>query len=301
MRPALARAIWHHLEAINAVAYFSPESREAADQAGLKGFWMGYFGFRAAPLGPVDASTVEATFYNFHPARIRRAIPDAWRRASPGDILAARSPAAAASLRRIITGPEAELLAINALPLLHAAIGQASPSGPLFRANREVDTPSDPVAALWQAATTLREHRGDGHVAQLSSAGIDGCETHALFAACQNVAAEIYLQSRGWTPVDWEAARDRLKSRNLLADDGTPTTSGRETHEQIELRTDELALTAYEGVGPDRCRTLLRCLGPAARRITAAGEISFPNPIGLPEPAPATQAVTTVDPSDGVP
>ncbi len=30
MRPALARTIWHHVEAINAVAYFSPESAGAA-------------------------------------------------------------------------------------------------------------------------------------------------------------------------------------------------------------------------------------------------------------------------------
>ena len=97
MRPALARTIWHHVEAINAVAYFSPESGEAAAGLGLKGFWMGYFGFRAAPLGQVGSAVVEATFFNFHPDRVRRAIPDAWRYTSPGEILAVRSPAAAAS------------------------------------------------------------------------------------------------------------------------------------------------------------------------------------------------------------
>ncbi len=48
-----ARALWRHFEAIHAVTYFAEESRSAAAEAGLKGFWMGYFGFRAAPMGPV--------------------------------------------------------------------------------------------------------------------------------------------------------------------------------------------------------------------------------------------------------
>ncbi|MGY9071385.1 MAG: helix-turn-helix domain-containing protein [Acidimicrobiales bacterium] len=33
---------------------------------------------------------------------------------------------------------------------------------------------------LWQNCTSLREHRGDGHVAALTAAGIDGCQAHHL-------------------------------------------------------------------------------------------------------------------------
>jgi hypothetical protein len=283
MKPALARTIWRHVEAINAVAYFSPESGEAAARLGLKGFWMGYFALRAAPLGPVGSAVVEATFFNFHPDRVRRAIPDAWRYAGPGEILAVRSPAAAASLRRILTEPDAERLASSALPVLRDVVGNASPFGrPLFAANRDVDAPPDPVAALWQAATTLREHRGDGHVALLTGADLEGCEAHALLAACANIPPGTFWQSRGWTADDWEAAIDRLRSRGLLARDGTPTSSGRELHEQIESRTDELALRAYEPIGSDRCRQLLGFLEPATRRL--APEMPFPNPIGLPSP-----------------
>ena len=50
-----ARRLHHRLETIHAVTYFAGESRQAATDIGLKGFWMGYFGFRAAPLGPVGA------------------------------------------------------------------------------------------------------------------------------------------------------------------------------------------------------------------------------------------------------
>lgn len=86
VEPALARSLWHPLETINAVTYFSPECRDASVRLGLKGFWMGYFACRAAPLGAVDPGVVEATFFNFHPDRVRRALPDAWSLAHPEDV-----------------------------------------------------------------------------------------------------------------------------------------------------------------------------------------------------------------------
>ena len=39
------------------------------------------------------------------------------------------------------------------------------------------------LARLWQAATILREHRGDGHFAALTAAGTDGCEVLVLRCA----------------------------------------------------------------------------------------------------------------------
>jgi hypothetical protein len=48
-----ARALWHAIEPLHAVTYFAPECVEANRTLGLRGFWMGYFGARAAPLGEV--------------------------------------------------------------------------------------------------------------------------------------------------------------------------------------------------------------------------------------------------------
>src|ERR1700730_19083828 len=73
----LARRLWSRLEPIHAVTYFSPEARSALVKVGYKGFWMGYFAGRAAPMGPVGPEIVFATFYNFSIAHVRRAIPDA--------------------------------------------------------------------------------------------------------------------------------------------------------------------------------------------------------------------------------
>ena len=72
-----SRRIWQLLEPIHAVSYFSPEPLAAYDEAGAKGFWMGYVASRAAPLGPVKAAPVIAMFANFHPRRILRALPEA--------------------------------------------------------------------------------------------------------------------------------------------------------------------------------------------------------------------------------
>ena len=95
-----ARELWLRYEPIHAVTYFAPESHQAARDAGLKGFWMGYFGFRAAPMGAVSSGVVIATFANFAPQMVRRAIPDAWSFASPEVLVAVRSEAAARALRR---------------------------------------------------------------------------------------------------------------------------------------------------------------------------------------------------------
>ncbi|MHB8499180.1 MAG: SCO6745 family protein [Acidimicrobiales bacterium] len=281
----LARTIWHYLEMVNAVTYFAPECRQAARELGLKGFWMGYFGCRAAPLGPVGAAVVEATFFNFEPSRVRRAIPDAWSFAEPTDVVEARSTAAAAALRRLLTHEGAADLARRTLPVLDSSIASGDPGGrPLFAANRDVRRPDDPVAALWQAATALREHRGDSHVCLLAAAGLAGCEVHVLFAACAGITPSVFQDSRGWSPADWRKAVQRLRNRKLLDDADLATAEGLRLHQSIERHTDELAGAPFRRVGDRLVEGLIDDLRPAARRIAATGQIPFPNPMGLPRP-----------------
>jgi hypothetical protein len=283
MTPNVARTLWHHLETINAVAYFTPECRQAPVDVGLKGFWMGYVASRAAPMGPVAAGVVEATFFNFHPARIRRAVPDAWALASPDDIIDVRTTAAAAALRRLLGHEPAAQLAQQVTPILTEAIERADGAGrPLFAANRDLQSPGDSVEALWQAATTMREQRGDGHVALLTGAGLDGCEVHVLASGDRTVDPELFQQSRGWSPEEWQAAVDRLASRGLVTGGGEFTAAGRELRDDIERRTDELAARPFEPLAEEVIAGLSIVLEPAARRIAASGEINYPNPMGLP-------------------
>ncbi len=281
MDASTARTIWKHIETLNAVTYFSPECLEAPRQLGLKGFWMGYFAFRAAPLGAVAPAVVEATFFNFHPTRVRRALPDAWTHTTPDEALRARASSAAAALRRLLPGGVADRLAAAVRPELDAVVARAGAGGrPLFAANRDVARPDDDVAALWQAATTLREHRGDGHVALLTGAGLDGCEVHVLLAASEGLDAGLFLASRGWSEDDWQAACDRLRHRGLLAADGTLTPDGIALRGGIEQRTDELAIDPYRPSGDEAVDGLIRTLEPATRLVAA--DLSYPNPMGLP-------------------
>jgi hypothetical protein len=249
---------------------------------------MGYFAGRAAPMGPVPAAVVEATFANFHPDRVRRAIPDAWARTTPAAVLDARSAATAAALRRVLGDGPGEALAAAVTPALDRAVTGADPLGrPLFAANRDIARPADPVGAVWQLATTLREHRGDGHVAVLAAEGLDGCAVHVLLAAAEGHPPQLFMDSRGWSADDWAAAEERLRGRGLLAADGALAPAGADLRARIERRTDELAIAPYARLGDDVVDGLLATLATPAATISASGEIRYPNPMALPPERPS--------------
>ena len=276
------RDLWRWFEPIHAVIYFAPECRTQLGATGLRGFWMGYFAARAAPLGPVGPAAVAATFFNFHPSMVRRSIPDAWVFAAPPVVLQARRTGAAAALRRILPSIDdhAPLAA-----LLHRVVGSDSGSGrPLFSANRELEPSDDPTEALWQACTSLREHRGDGHVAALTCAGLDGCEALVLFAATEGIPASMFQESRGWSGDEWEHARRRLEDRGLMAGYRI-SPSGAELRRSIEERTDELAAPPFVALTSEEHHLVVDGLRLVADAVTTAGDVPFPNPIGLPAPA----------------
>ncbi|GAC1587734.1 MAG: hypothetical protein NVS3B21_02920 [Acidimicrobiales bacterium] len=282
--------MWHHLEVVNAVTYFSAECVQAQSDLGLRGFWMGYFAARAAPMGAVEPGVVEATFFNFHPTRVRRAIPAAWSLARPDQVLLKRESSAATALRRVLSDAKAEDLAAAALADLRAVVAAAGSGGrPLFAANRDVVTSDDPVGSLWQAATTLREHRGDGHVGLLQAAELDGCEAHVLFAATEGVASQLFLESRGWSGEEWRAATERLARRNLVTAEGLATETGHRLRQDLEARTDELAMVPYLALRRGAVDGLIEVLRGPVQKI-AMTEIRFPNPMGLPPPGQGASA-----------
>src|SRR3982750_1718573 len=172
------RELWSSFEAVHAVTYFGPAAGTAFEEAGLRGFWRRYFAGRAAPLGAVGAGPVTAAFFGFAPAMVARALPDVWTRITPAAALAARAEGARAALAGLLTGvPAAQVT--EAADVLSAAAGGAGalPGRVLAAANADLPWPDDPVGRLWHAATILREHRGDGHVAALLTAGVDGSES----------------------------------------------------------------------------------------------------------------------------
>ncbi|HEU5470078.1 MAG TPA: hypothetical protein VFV67_05445 [Actinophytocola sp.] len=278
-----ARAMWVRFETYHDVTYFTPESRAATDALGCKGGWMGYFGMRAAPLGAASPELVTATFYNFHPSKVFRAIPDAWRIAPAEDYLRVRLAGADAALRRMLPADTlhgAELAEVATL--VRAAAERAPTAGrPLAAGNASLDWPAEPHLTLWQACTLLRESRGDGHVAALVSAGLDPCETLVMFGADRGLDPGYLRLARGWSEAEWADARARLAGRGLLDGAGGLTASGVALRGWVEERTDVEAATPWQAIGAADTARVVELLTPLSLHIARTNTAMANNPMGL--------------------
>ncbi|HEU5152251.1 MAG TPA: hypothetical protein VFU19_17305 [Iamia sp.] len=287
MEPAVARRLWTLYEPIHAVTYFAPEVTAAWAEVGVTGFWRGYFAGRAAPLAPAGPEVVTAAFFGFAPEMVARAIPSVWSLVSPADALAVRRAGAVAALDAALgpVGPDEE----EAASLLRTAAEAATPDGrPLAAANLHLPWPAPaagPRATLWHAATVLREHRGDGHVAALVAADLTGLEANVLAVAAGPLTAARFQQIRGWTPEAWAGAEAALAARGLLAPDGTITPAGEALRADVEAATDAAALRPWRALGPEGVARLDALLAPLVARLLATDVIPDPNPIGVPRPS----------------
>jgi hypothetical protein len=300
---ATARDLWHLLEPIHAVTYFSPEPLAALAEAGYRGFWMGYFAGRAAPLGPASAELVHGVFYNFSLEHIARSLPDAWSFAPPEAALDARLAGSVAALRRHLGiadgGPQTRRSAAaghggatqtsagaayleRAATLLLSAALSAPPEGrALFAANLAHPAPDEPLARLWYAATLLREHRGDGHNAALAVAGLAGREAIVLHAISSGTPHVVYRVARRFEDAEWDAVTARLRERGLLDANNGMTPEGQDVRRKVEDMTDRLASAAYARLDRDALQELAGALRPIAAAVIASGELPRRSPVGI--------------------
>jgi hypothetical protein len=274
--PAQGRSTFQAAEPIHAMIYFTPHFLPAYQAVGLRGRRMGYFASRAAAMGPVPADVVIATFFNFNPDLIRGVIPDAWAMASPEAILGARLSAVDTSLREAwgdgVSGPEVAEAAELARTAALAAV-QWPQGRPLFGAHAELPWPSEPHLVLWHAQTLLREFRGDGHVALLTTAGLSPVEALVTHAAAGVVTTTALQASRAWGDEDWAAGVAGVRARGWLADGDELALSeaGRAFRQDLEDRTDELAVGAWAVLGPAGCARLTELALPLSQAIIDSG------------------------------
>jgi hypothetical protein len=279
-----ARRLWALGEPFHALTYFADEARTAYGAAGLTGFWAGYFAGRAAPLGAAGPELVTATFASFAPAFVAKRVPAVWTTTTPAGALAARLAGVDAAVQRALPGwadsSDAEEAAVLAR---RAAEAVDLPGRPMAAANSGLPWPEPSHLLLWQALTTLREHRGDGHLAVLLHHGLLGLPALVLSAAAGTTAAEWLQQARGWSPGEWAAADAALAEGGLLAD-GELTAAGRALRADVESETDRLAAGPWAALGDAGCDRLAELLAPVRRAVIAAGDWPAHNPIGVPEP-----------------
>jgi hypothetical protein len=275
------RRMWQLFEPLHAVTYFTPEARAASDALGLRGFWMGYAAQRVAPLGPVGAEIATAAFFGFHPSRIARALPDAWRYTTPGDALDARLSGVDGALRRM-WGEEVlrsrELVEAAELAW-RAATGADCAGRVLAAANQALPRPERAHLALWQACTTLREHRGDGHVAVLVARGLTPVQAHLIKAATGEAEAEVLQEARRFDHESWQGGLAELREAGLIEAHHRLTVAGRDLHADVERATDAAAASPWRHLG-GATDTLATLLAPLAASVVAT-TLPVPNAIGL--------------------
>jgi hypothetical protein len=201
---------------------------------------------------------------------VHRAFPDVWTVTTPPAALAARESGAVAALGRLVP---AEVETDAAAEALWRIVDAADFDGrPLAEAHARVPRSADPLAALWQACTVLRELRGDAHLAVLAEYDLPWPQPHLLLAGTGRLDPQ-QREYRGFTEEEWRQAGDELVARGLSG------AAGPALVEDIERRTDERVADTFVAVDLDE---LTRMLRPIAACTVAA--LPFPNAVGLPDP-----------------
>jgi hypothetical protein len=268
---AMARRMFALVEPIGVIPYSADEPNETMFALGFTNYWDTYFAGRAAPLGLVAPGVVDALFYNFAPGEVARHIPRVWRTTTPEAAIAARRAGCAKALRRILGDRVESPACARVAELLTKAATSAPLQGrPMYAALRALPVPDDLVTRVFHAASLLREHRGDGHIAALISNGIGGTEAHVLFALELEMPAEKFGRIHHLPAAQLTAVIDGMRDRGLIGDDGWLSERGHAVRERVEALTDDMAAKPYECLAPDELDELTSALEPLAALLIAA-------------------------------
>lgn len=263
------------LDRLHSTIYFAPEASDRFNEVGLENQRLQYFASRSAPMGAVSANVVAATFFNFNPALIAKAIPAAWDIAPPDVVTQARYEIVDALIPKILGEKRVRAPEFAPLVAIVRRTAEAIPNAdgrPLYAGHAELPWPESPHGQLWHAITLLREYRGDGHIAALIAHGLSGIEaliTH--IATGTGFDPQFGRRLRGWSQEQWDEAVDNLRSRDLIDCDGQLTAAGQALRTQIEDLTDQLAFAPWRTLSDDDARELVS-LGELIRdSVRAAG------------------------------
>ena len=268
---SIARRMFELVEPIGAIPYSADEPNEAMFALGFTNYWDTYFAGRAAPLGLAPAEVVDALFYNFAPGEVARHVPNVWRTTTPEAAIGARQSGCTRALRRIL-GDRVDSPAFARVTelLVKAATSAPLEGRPMYAALRALPIPVDVVTRLFHAASLLREHRGDGHIAALMTEGIGRLEAHVLLALDMDMPAEKFGRIHHLPAAQIAEVIDGMRHRGLIADDGWLSEQGRATKRRVEALTDDLAAKPYESLEPAELEELIAALEPLAAVLLAA-------------------------------
>ncbi|MCA1221162.1 hypothetical protein LCE31_22770 [Streptomyces sp. 8L] len=264
------REVGRAVSAAHHFVYFVPEVAEEAAEFGVADRAPAYFATRSAAMGAVPWQVTLATFYNFSPRAVE-SMTGVWDAASPERWQAARFAAVGRSMRRVGVDLTADQIA-EARSLIDPVVAGADYAGkPLAAANASVELPSEPLVALWQQVTVVREWRGDAHLVVLADNRLGPCDCNVLQTATGRTPTGMTRATRQWNDDEWAAATARRAARGWLDEDGAVTDEGRAVRERIETETDEHCAALWEPIGDAGARRLASLLAPVGEAFTAAG------------------------------
>ncbi|EFL20909.1 conserved hypothetical alanine-rich protein [Streptomyces himastatinicus ATCC 53653] len=264
------REVSQAISAAHMFIYFVPEAAEEAAKFGVTDRGPAYFAFRSAAMGAVPREVALATFYNFSPRSVE-AMTGVWDAASPEQWQAARFAAAERALQRVDVKLTEEQIA-EARSLIDPVVAGADHAGKTLAAgNASVALPADPLVALWQQVTVVREWRGDAHLVVLAANHLGPCDCTVIQSATGRIPTALARATRQWNDEEWAAATARLVARGWLDADGTVTDAGTAAREQIEVETDEHCAALWAPIGATGARRLVSLLAPINEAFTAAG------------------------------
>jgi hypothetical protein len=279
--PQVSRKTWRTLEPVHTLVYFAPEAVEEYGALGLDvqgNKASAYFPARAAALGAVRPGVVQAVFFNFSALVVQSGMSGAWEVTTPEALVEARLRVADRALRRVC----GELLdapdVVEALELARTACEGCRPEGrPLYAGLAGQPWPTTPHLQLWHAITLLREFRGDGHVAALTVSCVSGIEAAVMHVAQGDAwTREPLRRTRGYSTEEWDTALAGLRERGWIEPDGEGfTEAGRAVRQEVEDRTDVLALPPWQHLGEPGCTRLRELVRPLSKAITDAGELGI--------------------------
>ncbi|MBT2482514.1 hypothetical protein [Streptomyces sp. ISL-94] len=276
--PLAARHAWHGaINPLHSTVYFSPDYLKELAAFGVDNPTAANLAGRAAAMGPVGPGVVAATFYNYRYDHLARYLPAVWDSVSPEEVIAARYRAADSTLRRLLGDDTVESpeLAEAAELAIRATEGCSRHARTLYAAHADLPVPEQPHLRLWHAATLLREHRGDGHLAALLIVGLDPVEALVSHGATGKGMTSKWLKAtRGWEQADLDAATERLRERGVLDAAGELTEEGKALRERLETETDRLDAAPYEHLGAAGLARLAELGGGFVLKAVAAG--AFP-------------------------
>ena len=257
---ARARRLGGALEPVIGQVYFAPECHDRyaalgfAPSAGDMGGVAlpdgdAYFTSRGSILGQVPGEVVAAAFGVFDPAIVVPAVARGAAITDAATIRSARDEGALAHLERHI-GPDPDGRAMAAAALERAADATRTEGRALTAGLRALDVPDHPLGAIFRFGDTLREFRGDSHIAAWVTAGLDAIGIGLLTELYWGLPLRTYSRTRGWTTAQYETAEADLADRGLVVD-GSFTDAGRALRERIETDTDAQMARVLDAIGAD--------------------------------------------------